>query len=77
MDPIFGDVPESNRYQLERVKGNAPQLLANINYDMDQTRIEPMLFDGVSAPREGTLSPSSELGLGLVLRAADARRYRV
>jgi L-alanine-DL-glutamate epimerase-like enolase superfamily enzyme len=66
----------------------APQLSAHgfcavpnarhIEYFHDHVRIEPLLFDGVLAPVEGTLRPDrSQPGHGLELKHADAERYAV
>jgi L-alanine-DL-glutamate epimerase-like enolase superfamily enzyme len=52
--------------------------LRHVEYFYDHYRIERMLFDGVMAPENGELFPdSSRPGIGLELRAADARRYAV
>jgi hypothetical protein len=41
-------------------------------------RIESMLFDGVLSPRGGHLEPDGDRpGLGLELRAGDARRFQL
>ncbi|TAN22128.1 MAG: mandelate racemase [Acidobacteria bacterium] len=53
---------------LERVR--------NIEYFHDHARIESMLFDGASQPRQGALWPDlSRPGIGLDLKTRDARRY--
>ena len=50
----------------------------HIEYFHDHVRIEAMLFDGVRPPRGGVLYPDlARPGLGLELKHADARRYRV
>jgi L-alanine-DL-glutamate epimerase-like enolase superfamily enzyme len=50
----------------------------HLEYFHDHVRIEHMLFDGVVAPREGDLVPDLERpGMGLELKAADAKRYAV
>jgi hypothetical protein len=52
--------------------------LRHLEYFHDQTRLEPMLFDGTVEPRDGVLRPDrSRPGLGLELKAADAQRFRV
>lgn len=44
----------------------------------DHVRIEAMLFDGAPVPHGGRIAPDfSRPGLGLELKAADARRYAV
>jgi hypothetical protein len=44
----------------------------------DHVRIESMLFDGLPELLDGELHPDlSRPGMGLELKAADARRYRV
>jgi len=54
--------------------GLAP--LVHLEYFHDHVRIEQMLFDGVSAPRDGALFPNLErLGHGLELKRAEAERY--
>ena len=50
--------------------------LAHLEYFHDHVRIEEMLFDGLPELREGALWPNlSRPGLGLELKAADARRF--
>ncbi|HEX9942296.1 MAG TPA: enolase C-terminal domain-like protein [Thermoanaerobaculia bacterium] len=50
----------------------------HVEYFHDHARIEPMLFDGALAPREGALRPDlSRPGLGLDLKRADAGRWAV
>lgn len=47
-------------------------------YFHDHVRIERMLFDGVPKPVNGALAPDlSRPGLGLMLKAADARKFAV
>ncbi len=44
----------------------------------DHVRSERLLFDGVLEPRDGALVPSrARAGLGLELKRADARRYKI
>jgi L-alanine-DL-glutamate epimerase-like enolase superfamily enzyme len=48
----------------------------HVEYFHDHTRIEQLLFDGVSTAREGALWPDlSKAGNGLELKRADAERY--
>ncbi|HKO16237.1 MAG TPA: enolase C-terminal domain-like protein [Gemmatimonadaceae bacterium] len=48
----------------------------NVEFFHDHARIERMLFDGAREPRDGVLVPDrTRPGLGLELRAADARRF--
>jgi L-alanine-DL-glutamate epimerase-like enolase superfamily enzyme len=48
----------------------------NLEFFHDHVRIERMLFDGLPSPVNGELRPDlSAPGNGLVLKAADARRY--
>ena len=54
-----------------------PPNLRHLEYFHDHVRIENMLFDGIVAPRDGTLTPSEAIGNGYTLKAADADRYRV
>ncbi len=50
--------------------------LRNLEYFHDHVRIESLLFDGVLAPRGGTLQPDrSRPGLGIELKARDASRF--
>jgi L-alanine-DL-glutamate epimerase-like enolase superfamily enzyme len=57
--------------------GTAISNLRHLEYFHDHQRIEQMLFDGALDPRGGMLTPDlAQPGLGLVLRAADAERYR-
>ena len=50
----------------------------HVEYFHDHARIEPLLFDGALAPRNGCLRPDrSRPGLGLELKRADAERFRV
>lgn len=50
--------------------------LRHVEYFFDHVRIESMLFDGFSAPRNGALWPDlSRPGLGIELKIADAARY--
>jgi L-alanine-DL-glutamate epimerase-like enolase superfamily enzyme len=55
----------------------APEL-RHVEYFHDHVRLEPMLFDGVIAPRRGVLEPDrARPGIGLDLKRADARGYLV
>jgi L-alanine-DL-glutamate epimerase-like enolase superfamily enzyme len=48
----------------------------HVEYFHDHTRIEQLLFDGVSTPRQGALWPDlSKPGNGLELKAGEAERY--
>jgi hypothetical protein len=50
----------------------------HVEYFHDHARIERMLFDGALEPRGGHLWPdTSEPGLGIELKRADAERYRI
>lgn len=52
--------------------------LRHLEYFHDHHRIETMLFDGTLSPEGGALEPRVDTpGHGLVLREADAERYRV
>jgi L-alanine-DL-glutamate epimerase-like enolase superfamily enzyme len=52
--------------------------LRHLEYFYDHARIEPMLFEGCPAPRDGRLAPDlSRPGLGLELKATDAARFRI
>lgn len=52
--------------------------LRHLEWFHDHVRIEGLLFDGTLDPAGGRLRPDAEApGLGLVFRAADARRYEV
>ncbi|MGH7435526.1 MAG: enolase C-terminal domain-like protein, partial [Polyangiaceae bacterium] len=52
--------------------------VCHAEYFHDHVRIEDMLFDGVVRPTGGVLSPDrSRAGLGVVLKRADADRFRV
>lgn len=51
--------------------------VVHIEYFHDHVRLEQMLFDGVATPVRGGLSPGNLPGLGLVLKRADAERYRL
>jgi L-alanine-DL-glutamate epimerase-like enolase superfamily enzyme len=56
--------------------GCALPRVCHIEYFHDHQRIERMLFDGVTVPREGLLSPDlGRPGLGLDLKGADAQRF--
>ncbi len=56
--------------------GLALQQLVHLEYFHDHVRVEGMVFDGVSAPKEGALHPDlSRPGLGLELKRAEAQRY--
>ena len=48
----------------------------HIEYFHDHQRIERMLFDGATVPRDGVLAPDlGRPGLGLDLKRADAARF--
>ena len=50
----------------------------HLEYFADHARVDRRLFDGVLDPSGGRLRPdASRAGNGLILRAADAERYRV
>jgi hypothetical protein len=50
----------------------------NVEYFHDHVRIERMLFDGTTPPRQGILYPDlSRPGMGLELKRSDAEKYRV
>ena len=52
--------------------------LEHVEYFHDHARIESMFFDGLPALRDGALVVDADApGLGLTLKASDARRYRV
>jgi L-alanine-DL-glutamate epimerase-like enolase superfamily enzyme len=52
--------------------------LRHVEYFHDHVRIEQMLFDGASSPRNGIYYPDlSRPGIGLELKRADAEKYRV
>jgi L-alanine-DL-glutamate epimerase-like enolase superfamily enzyme len=58
--------------------GAAVPNLRHLEYFHDHVRIESMLFDGALDPRGGALYPDrARPGLGLVLKASDAERFRV
>jgi len=64
--------------QLHAHVGCAVQPLRHVEYFHDHTRLEPLLFDGILHPQEGTLRPDrSRPGHGLTLRTSDAERYRL
>jgi hypothetical protein len=57
--------------------GVAVPNLRHVEYFHDHQRIERMLFDGALGPGGGVLTPAPDRpGLGLVLKVADAERYR-
>jgi L-alanine-DL-glutamate epimerase-like enolase superfamily enzyme len=57
--------------------GAAVPNLRHVEYFHDHQRIERMLFDGTLDPSGGAMRPDPDRpGHGLVLRAADAERYR-
>ena len=57
--------------------GVAVPNLRHLEYFHDHQRIERMLFDGALDPAGGVLTPDPDHpGLGLILRSADAERYR-
>ena len=50
----------------------------HVEYFHDHERIEHLFFDGACTPAQGCLHPNtSESGLGITLKRADARRYAV
>jgi L-alanine-DL-glutamate epimerase-like enolase superfamily enzyme len=50
--------------------------LVHLEYFHDHVRIEHLLLDGVSRPRDGALHPELDRpGIGLELKRADAERY--
>ncbi|HEY8314648.1 MAG TPA: enolase C-terminal domain-like protein [Candidatus Baltobacteraceae bacterium] len=52
--------------------------LRHIEYFYDHVRIERMLFDGASEPKDGLLAPDpARPGIGLELRRSDAQRYAI
>lgn len=52
--------------------------IRHLEYFHDHVRIEGMLFDGVVAPRDGSLHPDrGRAGMGLELKQRDAERFRV
>jgi L-alanine-DL-glutamate epimerase-like enolase superfamily enzyme len=56
----------------------AASRLRHLEYFHDHVRIERMLFDGTLDPVDGELRPDrSRPGLGLELKKADAKRFRV
>jgi L-alanine-DL-glutamate epimerase-like enolase superfamily enzyme len=56
----------------------ALQQLVHLEYFHDHSRIEELLFDGATRPREGALFPDLDrAGNGLELKRADAERYAV
>ena len=56
--------------------GCALARVRHVEYFHDHQRIERMLFDGATVPREGLLTPDLERpGLGLELKRADAARF--
>jgi L-alanine-DL-glutamate epimerase-like enolase superfamily enzyme len=58
--------------------GAAVLRLRNIEYFHDHVRIEKIFFDGLPALRDGLLhADATQPGLGLVLREADVRGYRI
>ncbi len=51
--------------------------IRHLEYFADHVRVERLLFDGVASPRAGALAPDlSSPGMGLVLKSADADKYR-
>jgi L-alanine-DL-glutamate epimerase-like enolase superfamily enzyme len=56
--------------------GAAVPGLRHVEYFHDHQRIERMLFDGALDPAGGTLTPTTEPGLGMCLRESDAAKYR-
>ena len=58
--------------------GCALPRVRHIEYFHDHQRVERMLFDGATVPRDGLLSPDWDRpGLGLELKRADAARFAV
>ena len=58
--------------------GCAVPPMRHAEYFHDHVRIEKMLFDGVSEPRDGALWPDLERpGMGLEFKSKDAEKYRV
>lgn len=58
--------------------GCALHVVRHLEYFHDHVRIEQLLFDGVTAPVNGTISPDvSRPGLGLELKRSDAAAYLV
>jgi L-alanine-DL-glutamate epimerase-like enolase superfamily enzyme len=56
--------------------GLALEQLVHLEYFHDHVRIEGLLFDGVTEPRDGALYPDlARSGIGLELKRADAERY--
>jgi L-alanine-DL-glutamate epimerase-like enolase superfamily enzyme len=54
----------------------AANALIHMEYFFDHVRIEKMLFDGVSDPVDGKLSPDlSRPGLGLEFKRKDAEQF--
>jgi L-alanine-DL-glutamate epimerase-like enolase superfamily enzyme len=52
--------------------------LEHVEYFHDHARIESMFFDGLPRLRDGALAVDADApGLGLTLKASDARRYRI
>jgi len=52
--------------------------LKHVEYFHDHARIEAMFFDGLPPLREGALVVDADApGLGLILKASDAQRYRI
>ena len=52
--------------------------IRHMEYFHDHVRIEGMLFEGAVKPVDGTLTPDvSRPGLGLSLKASDAKKYAV
>ncbi|MHB1928256.1 MAG: enolase C-terminal domain-like protein [Acidimicrobiales bacterium] len=50
--------------------------LAHLEYFHDHVRIEQLLFDGALDAHDGVLTPGSDPGHGLALKAQDAAAYR-
>jgi L-alanine-DL-glutamate epimerase-like enolase superfamily enzyme len=58
--------------------GCALTRVCHVEYFHDHQRIERMLFDGATVPRDGALFPDLDRpGLGLTLKRADAARFAV
>ncbi len=54
----------------------AAQKAVHIEWFHDHVRIEAMFFDGAPVPQDGAVRSNGMPGLGLVLKRADAQRYR-
>ena len=64
--------------QLHAHIGCAVAELRHVEYFHDHVRIEQLLFDGILSQQNGTLTPDrSRPGHGMVLKSAEAAKYRV